>query len=141
MKPEVFKYIQSQRLCVLAIEMPDGSPHAATLHFATTADNAKFFFLTSPQYRKSEALQGREISRASIVVGVDENDMKTFQADGGVGIIKPEEIESFETIYYGKFPEKMGKFTGDLAFVFTPTWWRFTDYATPQGKVVVDSAM
>ena len=34
MTPEIINFINSQKVCVLAVEMPDGSPHAATVHFA-----------------------------------------------------------------------------------------------------------
>lgn len=139
MNQDILNYIASQRLCVLAVEMLDGSPHAATLHFAASADGSTFFFLTSPEYRKTEALRGRPVSRASVVIGVDEASMKTLQMDGEVCVVPESGRSSFDTLYFGKFPEKVGKFANDLAFTFTPTWWRYTDWTTPEGKKIISS--
>jgi uncharacterized protein YhbP (UPF0306 family) len=140
MNQDILDYINSQRVCVLAVEMPDGSPHAATLHFATSKDGTTFYFLTSPGYRKTEALKGRLTSRASVVVGVDEAVMKTMQLDGEVRIVSEAERKNFDGIYFGKFPEKVGKFAEDIAFIFTPTWWRYTDWTGANGKRIVSSA-
>jgi hypothetical protein len=43
MNKEILDYIKSQRVCVLAVEMMDSSPHAATVHFAHM-DNPLMFF-------------------------------------------------------------------------------------------------
>ncbi|MES2930679.1 MAG: hypothetical protein V4665_02765 [Patescibacteria group bacterium] len=42
MNKEIIDFINRERIGVLAIEMPDGSPHAATLHFAVH-ENPPFF--------------------------------------------------------------------------------------------------
>lgn len=126
-------------MCVLAVEMLDGSPHAATLHFATSPDAKQFYFLTSPDYRKAEPLRGRPASRASMVIGVEEANMKTLQMDGMVSCLPEEGKSDFDTMYFAKFPEKVGKFTNDMACMFVPTWWRFTDYTTPEGKRIISS--
>ncbi len=139
MKPEVLEYIQTQRVCVLAVEMPDGSPHAATVHVAAEPDGSKFYFLTPLESRKVEPLHVRPSSRASVVIGFDEANMKTVQMDGVVTFVPDQDREQFDGVYFGKFPEKVGKFPDAVAVVFTPTWWRFTDWTTPQGKVVVTS--
>src|SRR5687767_6673296 len=103
---EILDYIRSQRVGVLAVEMLDGSPHAATVHFAHTENPLLFFFETDKNYRKSEPLFGREKSRASFVVGFDEKEPKTLQLDGEVKLINDSEKELFNKTYFGKFPEK-----------------------------------
>lgn len=139
MQRSILDYIKSQRVGVLAVEMLDGSPHVATLHFAHTEEPLVFYFKTNKNYRKSEPLLGREKSRASFVIGSDEDEMKTVQLDGEVEIIKLED-EGLNS-YFGKFPEKKEKpIDSDAVFFkFTPTWWRFTDWKTPQGKMVITS--
>ncbi len=142
MEKKIIDFIQSQRICVFSIEMIDGSPHASTLHFAFDEDSLTFFFKTSRSYRKSEPLFGKEKSRASIVIGFDENNMKTLQLDGEAVLIKAEEKGLFDTVYYGKFPEKSKKAydpSSDVVFSFTPTWWRYTDWTGPEGKLILTS--
>lgn len=141
MKQEILDYLKTQKVGVLAVEMLDGSPHGATIHFAQTENPLVFYFETSKKYRKAEPILNKESVRASLVVGSDPNDMKTLQLDGQVQLISESEKEKFKKIYFGKFPEKLAKSYGDeqVYFTFTPTWWRFTDWTTPAGKLVITS--
>lgn len=140
MNQDILNYIKSQKVGVLAVEMLDGSPHVATLHYAHTEGPLTFFFRTHREYRKTEPLYGREVTRASFVIGFDENNMKTFQMDGTVQLLKTEEIEIFSEVYFNKFAEKGRNIEPDtVLFKFTPTWWRFTDWTTPQGKIILTS--
>jgi general stress protein 26 len=142
MPKEILEYLKMQRVGVLAVEMLDGSPHAATVHFAHTEEPLVFWFETYREYRKAEPLFGRDKTRASFVVGTNESDMKTFQLDGVAELIKPNEREIINSVYLSKFPEKMEKAEKDpkvVFFKFTPTWWRFTDWKTPKGKKVLPS--
>ena len=138
---EILDFITSQRVGVLAIEMPDGSPHAATVHFAHTADPLIFYFETNRDYKKSEALFGKDLSRASFVIGTDEGTMKTFQTDGTAQLVKSDDMEQFKLIYLGKFDEKKDKSMNPkfVAFTFTPTWWRYTNFSGTNGKVILTS--
>ncbi|MBP6866452.1 MAG: pyridoxamine 5'-phosphate oxidase family protein [Candidatus Pacebacteria bacterium] len=141
MKQEIINYLKTQRVGVLAVEMLDGSPHAATLHFAQAENPLVFYFETSKDYRKSEPILSKESVRASFVVGSDANDMKTLQLDGQVRLVPESEKEKFKEVYFGKFPEKLAKSYGveQVYFTFTPTWWRFTDWTTPNGKMILTS--
>jgi uncharacterized protein YhbP (UPF0306 family) len=141
MKQEILDYIKSQRVGVLAVEMLDGSPHGATVHFANTESPLQFFFETYREYRKAEALFGRDISRASFVIGSDESNMKTLQLDGEIRLIKTEEKQIIDEVYLGKFPEKKEKSKEPkvVFFTFIPKWWRFTDWTKPEGKIILTS--
>ncbi len=142
MNQEILDYIKTQRVGVLAFEMLDGSPHAATVHIANTENPLMFLFETSRGARKSEALFGRAETRASLVVGFDESNMKTLQLDGIARLLKSEdEKKLFQEIYLEKFPNKKAK-AADAKFVmfcFIPTWWRFTDWTRPEGKIILYS--
>lgn len=141
MQQEILDYPKTQRVGVLAVEMMDGSPHAATVHFAHSDEPLVFYYETDKNYRKAEPLFGRAVSRASFVIGSNESDMKTVQLDGEVRLVKPEEQDIFNTVYFGKFPNKQEK-TPDpdaVFFLFTPTWWRFTDWNGPNGKIILTS--
>ncbi len=135
MQQEILDYIRSQRVGVLAVKMMDGSPHGATVHFAHMENPLTFIFLTSPSYKKVEPLRKGD-SPASFVIGVSEDNMKTLQMDGVARLLDTEELR---TAYFKKFPEKLDKHPDDVFFVFTPFWWRFTDWTTPQGKMIVAS--
>lgn len=141
MDQEILDYINSQRIGVLAMEMMDGSPHAATVHYAVAENPLMFLFETDRQYRKAEALFGREVSRASLVLGFDEKEMKTLQIDGEVKLIEENEREALLATYHKKFPEKvaMAEKHDLVFFTLTPTWWRFTDWTKPKGKAILTS--
>ena len=141
MDQRILDFIETQRTGVLAVEMLDGSPHGATVHFAHIENPLIFYFETYREYHKCEALFGRAQTRASFVIGTTETDMKTLQLDGIAELIKPEEKENYDKVYFGKFGEKLEK-SKDPKFVFfkfTPNWWRYTDWKGPQGKLILTS--
>lgn len=141
MHQSTLDYLKTQRVGVLALQMPDGSPHAATLHYAHTQKPVKFFFETSKESFKGKAILNKKITEASFVVGSDESNMKTLQLDGFVQLLKDSELKDFNSIYLGKFPEKKAKTSEPhiICFTFTPTWWRFTDWTTTNGKLIITS--
>lgn len=135
----VIEYINPQRVSVLSLEMLDGSPYGSTVHFAYDPESNVFLFETSLGYKKSEVLLGKEKTRASLVIGVDESNMKTLQIDGESRLLKDDEKDLFDKVYFAKFPDKKEKNYGKpvVLFLFTPTWWRFTDWTGPDGKVII----
>ena len=139
--PEGLEFLNTQRVCVLAVELLDGSPHAATVHFAHTGEKPVLYFETNKEYRKAEPLQKQAETRGSVVVGTDETQMKTLQMDGVLRFITETERAQFDEVYLGNFPEKAAKTAAGMfiLFSFTPTWWRFTDFKTPTGKLIIDS--
>lgn len=120
---------------MLAVQMPDGSPHAATVHFAYTEEPLTFVYMTSPTSRKYESF-AKGPTRASVVVGTSEGVVQTLQMDGQVSLSDNEEIQK---MYLEKFPEAAHLFKKDVVFTFTPTWWRYTDWSNPGEKVVLVS--
>ena len=135
MPQEAQDFIQTQRTGVIAVKMLDGTPHAATVHVAYRSDPACFIFLTSPKYRKLEPLRAGE-TPASFVIGTTEELNKTLQMDG---IAKLEDTEDLRNVYFAKFPEKLDKHPDNVFFTFMPTWWRFTDWTAPKGKMILTS--
>lgn len=138
--PEIFEFLQTQRVCVFALEMLDGSPHGAAMHFAHVEEPFTFIFQTDRVYRKSEALLGKSECRATLVIGFEEGKQsKTFQLDGIAQNISENETDLKEK-YFEKFPKKKAKDGPESVFFkFTPTWWRFTDWSGPEGKKVLHS--
>jgi general stress protein 26 len=141
MQPEITDYLATEQVGVLAVEMLDGGPHAATVHFAHAPGSLVLYFETYFESRKAEPLFGREATRASFVVGSDARAMKTLQLDGTVSLVTPEEKEAYAAVYFGKFPGKIEKSKDPkfTSFKFVPTWWRFTDWTLPSGKLVLVS--
>lgn len=123
-------YLQKERIGVLALELQDGSPHGAVMHFAHSADPFILYFATSSKSRKAQAFLGKTEVRATFVVGVVETVFETLQIDGVVRALASEEEESrFNEVYLSRFPEKADhvKNPGALRFLFVPEKWKFTD--------------
>lgn len=140
MRQEVLDYAKSQRVGILAVEMLDGSPHAATVHFANSEDPFVFYFATSRESRKASPLLKKKVIRASFVIGSDEANRKTLQLDGELVLVNDETNEAFESTYFGKFPEKRQPNAPTSARLkFTPTWWRFTDWTVQNGPLLLSS--
>ena len=138
MHADILTYLNTQRIGVIALEMPDGSPHASTVHFAHVGDMPVFIFETDRRYKKSEALHVRPISRASLVIGFEESKKScTLQIDGEARIIGADEQEKIDA-YLSKFPEKSAKAQGEnvIFFELKPTWWRFTVFGRVEGMTV-----
>jgi len=138
MPDEVHDFLDQQRVGVISVEMPNGAPHGSTVHFAYQRDPLTFVFLTDRTYRKVEPMQGGASTRASFVVGTDESQMRTLQLDGTARLT---DSELHWEAYFSKFPEKREQYgdPDDVFFVFTPTWWRYTNYQVPEGKQVIES--
>jgi len=136
MNREILDFLKKKRTGVIAVQMLDGSPHAATVHFSHIENPFTIIILTSPSYRKLEPLRVGA-TKASFVVGTEEEkNQKTFQLDGQALLADTAELRQ---AYFCKFPEKLGKHPEDVLFVFKPTWWRYTDWSKPEGKIIINS--
>lgn len=132
MPQEAIDFIHTENIGVFAVKMSDGRPHAATIHIAYNSKDSSFIILTSPDSLKAQPLKNGEVP-ASVVLGTSEAVFRTLQMDG---IAKLEDSEEIRNVYFTKFPKKLGKFANDVFITFKPTWWRFTDGTTPQGRKV-----
>lgn len=134
--PELLAFLSAQRVGVLAVQMPDGRPHGATVHFAHDDEPLVFTFETDDRYRKYEPLAAGNPVPATFVTGFTEGASKTVQCDGVAQLISTD--SPHVASYLKKFPEKVAKAQGEhVVWVsFTPTWWRFTDWTLPEGKTI-----
>lgn len=130
--------LQREKICALAVAMADGAPHAAALHYSEQTDPVTLFFQTFPSVKTKVIEERGGTAKAAVVVGMDENDMKTLQMRGDIHIISDSaEQEAVFKIHYAKHPEaekRRSELTILLAFV--PTWWRYTDL---KGKKRIES--
>lgn len=132
---EVLNFISGKRICVLATERLDGSPHAATVHFAHTENPFMFVIQTDPNSLKAESFTTKNEIRVSIVVGLDEEPNGkdiTFQLDGVATLI--DSNEQLAKSYLDKFEEKKGKWPNDIFLSVVPKWWRYTYWGKTTGK-------
>jgi len=137
MKEEMQSFLSDQRIAVLSVEMLDGSPHAAAVHFAHITDPLTFIFLTGKTTRKASPFLEKNSTRASVVIGSNEDEMKTVQLDGTLEAASLDEVSE---PYFAKFPEKTAKYNESSIFLkFTPTVWRYSDLKREGGAAILKS--
>ncbi len=141
MQAEILSYLNTQSVGVLALERTDGSPHAAVLHYVYSTTLNALLFETHKDSRKADLLISKNTTRASFVLGTDESTKTILQIDGVVHVLTQEERVIFEQEYIGKFQKKAEKVKDEniICFKFIPTWWRFIDWSSPEGKKVLAS--
>lgn len=139
MDQKILDFLPKEHVCSLTTLLPDGSPHAAALHFSHQADPFKLYFSTENTSRKCKALLDGKSSKAAVVVGLSEEEWITFQIDGDVrAITESGELKVAKSVHYAKNPGSQ-KFENDPATLFlefTPSWWRFTDFNTKPPTII-----
>ena len=134
-KERMLEFIASERVGVVALGSTKGV-HAATMHYSHREEPLQFIFNTDPQSRKCSKLLKEGALSASFVVGTTEDAGRTLQLDGTIKVIDASEVAEEYNI---KFPEKVGKHPENIFLLFEPTWWRYTDWRTPEGKQILTS--
>lgn len=130
--------LQKERVCVLSVVLPEGSPHAAEVHYSEQVDPIKIFIQTYPTL-KTQAIQNKGgETKAAIVVGLAEEDFITLQMRGNIRIVSDhQELEAIYKIHYNKLPEtEKYKSETTIFLEFTPTWWRYTDFNTDPETII-----
>lgn len=139
MSPEIIDYVTKNRIGVLCVLLQDGSPHAATVHYSHQTDPLTLYVTTSRQSKKCEAITGGQGTKASFVIGFNEDEMRTIQFDGEVACIRESaELQAAQSIHYQKHPHA-AKYKDDPDTVllwFTPTWWRYSDYGNKPPRII-----
>ena len=139
MNKTVLDFLGKERVCVLSGILPDGGSHSSTLHYSYQSEPLQFFFQTWDESTKVQALLKGQNKQASLVIGFSEQDNLTFQARCEMRIvIDPVEREAFSKIHYQKHPfAEQFKDEHTRLIVFTPTWWRYTDFTSVPEKIIV----
>jgi general stress protein 26 len=135
----VQEFLKSHRVSVLSIVQDDGTVHAAALHFAYTDDPLIFYVITGRESRKCRPLLSGKSVPASIVIGFEESEFATFQADGTVHILSDEaDLNTGWDVYGTEYPDRLqAREESDTVLLeFTPTWWRYTDMNTNPRTVI-----
>lgn len=129
--PKALNFLNKERVCSLSTLLKDGSPHAAALHYSHNDNPLEIYISTENNSRKCEAILNGDIVKGSFVIGFGEEEFITYQADGDVRIVKDQkELEKVHKIHYKKHPssEKWKDDPATVFIVFTPRWWRYTEY-------------
>jgi general stress protein 26 len=133
MDKKILGFLSKHRVCSLSTMLPDGTPHAAALHFSHQNGPLEFYFSTESTSRKCKGLLKGEIVKGSVVVGFSEKEWITLQMDGEVVSIEDkDELAKVHKIHYLKHPtsEKYKDEPETIFLKFIPKWYRYTDYNT-----------
>ena len=122
---EVFKFMDGEKLGVLATAGGDGSPEAALMGVVTTPE-LELIFDTLKSSRKYPNLKSN--ARVAWVIGCTTE--ITVQYEGIAEELEGEALEKYKKIYFGKFPDgvERERWTGITYFVVRPKWVRYGDY-------------
>lgn len=132
MDQKVLDFLAKEKVCVLSVCMPDGSCHSAAMHFSHQNEPLSVFIGTEKTTKKVQGLLNSEPVKASVVVGFDDAAMITVQMDGAVKMATSVELENIHKVHYTKHPgaEKYANSPDTCFLIFTPSWWRYSDYKT-----------
>ena len=130
-------FLTHHRVSVFSLIRNEHSIDSATLHYAHSDDPLAFYFLTDKSSRKAQALHAGKSNTAALVIGFDESEFATFQAEGEVQLVDDEDSWKVYTTKHSE-REKLKSDPGIVMLKFAPTWWRFTDMKT-KPKTVISS--
>ena len=116
--------LKNERVCALSVCLPDGGCHNAAMHFSIQENPLIVYIQTENTSIKCKKLP----TKASVVVGFSEETMQTLQMDGEIQQIS--DLEDVYKIHYAKNPtaEQYKNDPSTVFLIFTPTWWRYSDY-------------
>lgn len=146
LKPDRFEYMNQipldllvkERICVLSVVLSDNSPHGAVVHYSQTTGPLRLFMQTFPTVKTNAITEKGGIAKASVVVGLSEEEFVTLQMRGDIRIVSDiAELESIYKAHYAKHPKAEQYKDDETIFLeFTPTWWRYTDFNTDPETII-----
>lgn len=123
----ILDFLTKEHVSALTTVISGKTPHTAAMHFGFDVKNSEFVYFTKMTSRKCISLKIGKKFPASIAVGFDEKKMVEFQAEGKIEMIAKNKSESYIKVFANKF--KGAELDEDhIVLVFTPTWWRYTEY-------------
>lgn len=139
MDNKIIKFLANNKVCSLTTLLPNGSPHAAALHYSHKNEPLELYFSTENTSLKCQALLKGDLTKASVVVGFSEEEWITLQMDGEAkAIFDKDELKAVQIMHYSKHPDsKKYKDDPETIFLkFTPKWLRYTDYNKDPAEVL-----
>ena len=122
---EVYQFMRSERLGVLATVSEEGRPEAALMGYAVTPQ-LEIIFDTVKTSRKYPNL--KKNPQVAWVIGCATE--VTLQYEGVAEELEGEELAKFKKTYFASFPEGPAResWPGITYFVVRPKWVRYCDY-------------
>jgi pyridoxamine 5'-phosphate oxidase-like protein len=124
---QLLRFLQAQRLGVVASISPAGDPQSAVVGIAVT-DMMEIVFDTLSTTRKCENL--RRLPKVSIVTGWDQD--ITVQCDGVADEPSGDELERIKACYFGVYPDgvERQRWEGITYFRVRAVWIRYSDFSS-----------
>jgi len=122
---EVYQFLKSERLAVLATADESGQPEAALMGFAVTPE-LEIIFDTVKSSRKYPNL--KKNSRVAWVIGCSSE--ITVQYEGIAEELVAENASRYKKVYFLAFPDGPAResWPGITYFLVRPKWVRYCDY-------------
>ena len=122
---EVFKFLDGERLGVLATVAEDGTPEAALMGIVATP-KLELVFDTVKSSRKYPNI--KKNPRVALVIGCSTE--VTVQYEGVAEELAGETLAQYKKIYFAKFTDGPARenWPGITYFVVRPKWVRYCDY-------------
>jgi len=132
-KPDLFEYLRSHRLAVLATVSPEGAPEAAVMGFAVTPE-FDIIFDTVRSARKYPNLLANP--RVALVIGGERE--ITVQYEGIAEEPAGGDRERWKEIYFATWPDgrERQSWTGITWFRVRPVWIRYSNFNEGSREVV-----
>jgi general stress protein 26 len=129
---EVYQFMKSERLAVLATVSEEGRPEAALMGYAVTPQ-LEIIFDTVKTSRKYPNL--KKNPQVAWVIGCATE--VTVQYEGVAKELEDEELAKFKKTYFAAFPEGPAResWPGITYFVVRPKWVRYCDYALVKRRI------
>lgn len=124
-RDQLLRFLQAQRLAVVASISPAGDPQSAVVGIAVT-DRLEIVFDTLSSTRKCDNL--RRLPKISVVTGWDQD--ITVQYEGVADEPSGAELERLTSCYFGVYPDgiERQRWEGITYFRVRPTWIRYSDF-------------
>jgi general stress protein 26 len=131
-KEDIYEFIQSHKLGVLATVSSLNEPEAAVVGIAVTT-NLELVFDTLGETRKCRNLRLNPM--IAFVIGWDED--ITLQYEGEAEEPRGSELERYKRVYFEKWPDGVDreKWPDITYFKVRPKWIRYSDFNYP-GQIV-----
>lgn len=139
--PNLANFLLAQTAATLAVPIDSsGAVHAASLLYWHSPTPLRIYFVTAKTTEKYTLLHTKPSIPAALVIGTEKGTPFTVQLRGTVNAIDPKKNLDIVDAYY----QKRGNRSDDIGdpnnslLRFTPTWGRFTDYATGYDQFFLD---
>lgn len=129
-RDQLLRFLQVQRLGIVASISPAGDPQSAVVGIAVT-DRLEIVFDTLNSTRKCDNL--RRLPKASVAIGWDQE--ITVQFEGLADEPSGAELARITACYFGVYPDGVvrQRWEGITYFRIRPTWIRYSDFNSGGG--------